>query len=128
MPRSRSWRPAFSPRSCGAGIRHQRQQDDAATILLDNRTANDFLDLVAGALDQNVGFQFRDQSERRFGIEQDHGVDEGERRHHPSPRAFRLHRPRRPLKTAHGSVAVQRHDQPIAVRASFGQELEMTFE
>ena len=106
--------------------RRQLHQHQAAPAGGDQLRPHHFVGLVIRALDEHIRRKLFDQRHRRIFLEDGDEVHAAQRRQHLRPRGGRLQRPARALQALHGGVAVQPHDQAIALLRRPAQQGHMT--
>jgi len=87
--------------------------------------ADDLIERVVCALDQQVRAQRLDKRERRVLFEQDHQVDHLQRGQHQRARILVLDRPFGPLEARDRGVGVEADDQAVAALPRLAQQRDM---
>src|SRR5262245_47448611 len=108
-----------------AVARHEINQNDLATIRLDELAPHDLLDTIVGTLDQHLRPYPPDQFQGRVLLEDDDYIDRFEPRQHLGARLLRLHRPAFALEARDRGVTVEADNQPVTGAARLCEQPDM---
>ena len=91
-----------------------RRADHAAAARFDDVAADDLIGGPVGAFHEDVGLEACDDAVRRVLVEDDDGIDRGERRNDLGALGFGVDRAIGPLVGAHRAIGVDADDERVA--------------